>query len=128
MTCDEAREYLFAFVDDELTDRRKNLVQEHVAGCAACSSELENERALRRQLGKGLLTGRLATALESLPPLERKVIVMSCALELNYREIAAELHLAHGAVLLCMARSRCLLRERLANSTNTTRANPEALR
>ncbi len=54
MTCGEAREYLFAFLDNELDASLSIGLQQHLDRCHDCAREAEVERAIRRQLGENL--------------------------------------------------------------------------
>ncbi|MBI5863108.1 MAG: zf-HC2 domain-containing protein [Planctomycetes bacterium] len=51
MTCFEAREYLFAFLDGELDAPLSIELQRHLEHCPECAREAEIERSIRRQLG-----------------------------------------------------------------------------
>lgn len=55
MTCDEAREYLFAFLDSELDAALSIEVQRHIERCGACAREAEIEREIRRGLERVLV-------------------------------------------------------------------------
>ncbi len=48
MTCADAREYLFAFLDSELDAALSIEFQRHIEHCPACAREIEIERAIRR--------------------------------------------------------------------------------
>ena len=50
MICNEAREYLFAFLDNELDASLSMDFQHHIDHCAVCAREVEIERAIREQL------------------------------------------------------------------------------
>ena len=54
MTCREAREYLFAFLDSELDAHLSIEMQRHLEQCAACAREAEIERGIRRALEQNL--------------------------------------------------------------------------
>lgn len=54
MTCGEAREYLFAFLDNELDASLSIGLQQHLDRCHDCAREAEVERAIRRELGENL--------------------------------------------------------------------------
>lgn len=54
MTCFEAREYLFAFLDGELDAALSIELQRHLEHCPECAREAEIERTVRRQLGTAL--------------------------------------------------------------------------
>jgi len=54
MNCRELREYLFAFLDSELDAGLSIEVQRHLEQCPECAREAEIERAIRRQLSRGL--------------------------------------------------------------------------
>ncbi len=58
MTCSEVRQYLFAFLDDELDAPMSIELQQHLDGCHDCARETEIERTIRK---------RLAAALEAAP-------------------------------------------------------------
>jgi type II secretory ATPase GspE/PulE/Tfp pilus assembly ATPase PilB-like protein len=46
MTCEEARDELIAYTRGELSEERTKAVEEHLARCAGCTSELEGARAV----------------------------------------------------------------------------------
>ncbi len=50
MTCNHLREYLFAFLDNELDAALSIEVQRHLEHCPSCAREAEIERVIRRQL------------------------------------------------------------------------------
>jgi anti-sigma factor RsiW len=50
MTCSEARQYIFAFLDNELDSALSLEVQQHIEHCALCARECEIENVVRRQL------------------------------------------------------------------------------
>ena len=50
MTCGSAREYLFAFLDNELDAPLSIELQRHLDGCPTCAREAEIERTVRKQL------------------------------------------------------------------------------
>jgi anti-sigma factor RsiW len=50
MNCDEAREFLFAFLDNELDAPLSIELQRHIERCCDCAREAETERAVRKQL------------------------------------------------------------------------------
>jgi len=54
MTCSEARQYIFAFLDNELDSALSLEVQQHIEHCALCARECEIENAVRRQLAAKL--------------------------------------------------------------------------
>ncbi len=56
MICNEAREYLFAFLDNELDASLSIDFQHHVDHCAVCAREVEIERVIQRQLVCALKT------------------------------------------------------------------------
>ena len=58
MTCSEMRQYLFAFLDDELDASMSIELQRHLDGCHDCAREAEVERTIRK---------RLAATLEAAP-------------------------------------------------------------
>ena len=51
MTCQETRDYLYAFLDSELDAPLSIELQRHLEHCPYCAQEAELERAIRRQLG-----------------------------------------------------------------------------
>lgn len=62
MNCRELREYLFAFLDNELDAALSIEVQRHLEQCPECAREAEIERAIRRQLSQSLNdVGEVAT-------------------------------------------------------------------
>lgn len=50
MTCRDAHEYLFAFLDSELDAALSIEFQRHIEHCPACAREVEIERAIRRRI------------------------------------------------------------------------------
>lgn len=50
MTCGGAREYLFAFLDNELDAPLSIELQRHLDGCPSCAREAEIERTVRKRL------------------------------------------------------------------------------
>ena len=54
MTCREARQYIFAFLDNELDSALSLEVQQHIEHCPLCARECEIENAVRRQLAAKL--------------------------------------------------------------------------
>jgi len=54
MTCSEARQYIFAFLDNELDAGLSLEVQQHIEHCALCARECEIENVVRRQLAAKL--------------------------------------------------------------------------
>jgi anti-sigma factor RsiW len=54
MICSEARQYLFAFLDNELDAALSLEVQQHLEHCPLCARECEIERVIRKQLGHTL--------------------------------------------------------------------------
>lgn len=54
MTCGETREYLFAFLDNELDAPLSIELQLHLDGCAVCAREAEIERAVCKRLAKSI--------------------------------------------------------------------------
>ncbi len=49
MDCEAARKLIQVFLDEELPDPQP--LEEHIAGCAACSQELAAQRALAQAMG-----------------------------------------------------------------------------
>ncbi len=56
MICNESREYLFAFLDNELDASLSMEFQRHIDHCAVCAREVEIERVIREQLVCALKT------------------------------------------------------------------------
>lgn len=54
MTCSEAREYIFAFLDNELDSALSLEVQQHIEHCPLCAREWEIENVVRKQLAHKL--------------------------------------------------------------------------
>lgn len=50
MTCSETREFMFAFLDNEVDAPVSMDLQRHLDTCPQCAREVEVERAIRRQL------------------------------------------------------------------------------
>ena len=64
MICDEVREYLFAFLDDELEVRAHMDLQCHLDHCPECARQAAVERAIRRQLARAMKSDRLVGLLD----------------------------------------------------------------
>ena len=47
MACDDYKELLMGYLDNELTDEQRNRFEEHLAGCPECADELEQFRKLK---------------------------------------------------------------------------------
>lgn len=54
MTCGEMRQYLFAFLDNELDAMLSMEMQQHLEHCPVCARECEIENVVRRQLASKL--------------------------------------------------------------------------
>ncbi len=54
MTCSETREYIFAFLDNEVDAPLSIELQRHLDGCAGCAQEVEIERTVRKQLARAI--------------------------------------------------------------------------
>ena len=54
MTCEEAREYIFAFLDNELEAPLSMALQHHIDHCPLCAREVEIERAVQDRLTHAL--------------------------------------------------------------------------
>ena len=57
MNCRETREFLFAFLDNELDAALSLAVQRHLEQCCDCAREAEIERAVREHLSNALAAG-----------------------------------------------------------------------
>lgn len=64
MICSEVREYLFAFLDNELDVALSIEVQRHLERCGQCAHEVEIERAIRKSLAARLSDQRVPPMLE----------------------------------------------------------------
>ena len=47
MACDDYKELLMGYLDNELSDEQRNRFEEHLAGCPECADELEQFRKLK---------------------------------------------------------------------------------
>ena len=47
MTCDEYKDLMMGYLDDELSDEQKHTFTEHLADCRACQTELEEFKKLK---------------------------------------------------------------------------------
>jgi anti-sigma factor RsiW len=54
MSCQAAAESLVALLDGEIGPQERRALEQHLTGCAACARELEELRATRRLLDRGL--------------------------------------------------------------------------
>ena len=91
--------------DAELTELAAADLTEPFAGLGAMSEQHFRE----------FLDDRVVAALDELEPAFREVVILSTAGDLNYREIAEVMDCPMGTVMSRMARTRRLLRERLAD-------------
>ncbi len=60
MTCTEVREYLFAFLDNELAAELSNEVQGHLEHCPRCAHDAETERAIHHHLQSAVNVSAMA--------------------------------------------------------------------
>jgi len=86
MTCTQAREYLYAFLDSELDAPLSIELQRHLEHCPRCAREAEIERTIRRRLATSM--GR--NALHVLPD-ERAVARMLVTVDDRERSRVARL-------------------------------------
>lgn len=63
MTCSEVREYVFAFLDNELDAPLSMELQRHLDRCHDCAREVEIERAIAQELAHQLESGSAEPAL-----------------------------------------------------------------
>lgn len=70
MICSEVREYIFAFLDNELDVPQSIELQHHLDHCPDCAREAEIERTIRKRLEIALESGddSIPDFTESLPP------------------------------------------------------------
>ena len=47
MTCNDYKDLLMGYLDNELSDEQRQRFEEHLAGCPECASELEEFRKLK---------------------------------------------------------------------------------
>lgn len=52
MNCNEVKDNLSLYIDDELSEEEKNLINEHLQSCPECSKELEEYRTVIRMLNE----------------------------------------------------------------------------
>lgn len=128
MNCTTVREELVALLDGELDEGRRAELRGHVDGCADCARHLQAERALRQRLRAVWLDDAMVSALADIAPMDRKMLTLSSAFDLNYREVAAEMGCSAGEVRTRLARAHRRLRERLAQPTEPTRRALETSR
>ncbi len=74
MICAEAREYLFAFLDNELDAALSMQVQRHLERCPECAREAEIERTIGKQLTTTLQAGADAPSEKDVVPLGPDII------------------------------------------------------
>lgn len=82
MTCDEVREYLFAFLDNEIDAALSIELQRHLDGCAGCAREAEIERTIGKRLAaelhdSGLECGDLDGAVKTVQCLRQRAVSWS---------------------------------------------------
>ncbi len=65
MNCTEIREYLFAFLDNELDAHLSIELQHHLDHCPTCAQQAEIEREVRRQLGGVLANAQAVPAFDA---------------------------------------------------------------
>ena len=71
MTCGDVREYLFAFLDNELDGPLSMELQRHLDRCHDCAREVEIERAIRKQLDKAF-----EEPVTDIPPLNESLLAV----------------------------------------------------
>ena len=59
--CSEIKEMLAGYIDDELTDEERRIVEEHIDICAECASELKEMKNIREVI-RNMNTPRLPDA------------------------------------------------------------------
>ncbi|GAJ06133.1 unnamed protein product, partial [marine sediment metagenome] len=47
MACDDYKDLLMSYLDDELSDEQRRQFEEHLAGCPDCAGELEEFKKLK---------------------------------------------------------------------------------
>ena len=47
MTCDDYKDLMMGYLDNELSDEQRQRFEEHLAGCGECASELEEFKKLK---------------------------------------------------------------------------------
>ena len=47
MTCDDHKDLMMGYLDNELSDEQRQRFEEHLAGCGECASELEEFKKLK---------------------------------------------------------------------------------
>ncbi|MCD6532044.1 zf-HC2 domain-containing protein [bacterium] len=52
MRCEEIKPYLAGYLDGELDQKTRQMVEEHIKECPQCAAELEEMRKIREVLGK----------------------------------------------------------------------------
>ena len=65
MNCTEIREYLFAFLDNELDAHLSIELQRHLDHCPTCAQQAEIEREVRRQLGEVFANAQAVPAFDT---------------------------------------------------------------
>jgi len=65
MNCTEIREYLFAFLDNELDAHLSIELQHHLDHCPTCAQQAEIEREVRRQLGEVFANAQAVPAFDA---------------------------------------------------------------
>ncbi len=104
VTCGDLREYVFAFLDDQLDAPLSIELQRHLERCHVCAREVEIERTIRRQLGEGLEAAEPGAALDE-KSLRRTVVEITMpkrAPAVYRRRLAIAAALA-GALLVAVA-------------------------
>ena len=51
MKCEEAREFITALVDNQVSDEERSLIETHLKDCQRCRFIYEQEQALKREIG-----------------------------------------------------------------------------
>jgi DNA-directed RNA polymerase specialized sigma24 family protein len=101
---------MIALLDGELDETQRARVQEHVDHCVCCTVEMETERDIERRLGATWLDPEIESALGSVEHVDRRLIILSSILDLNYDNVAADLKWTVDAVASGMVRARRALR------------------
>lgn len=102
MTCGEAREILFAFLDNELDAPLSIDLQRHLEHCPDCAREAEIEQAVRRQLEVSLASATASSveANDTLRSAMKSITAHPRRLRLRRRSIAITVGVAASILLI----------------------------
>jgi anti-sigma factor RsiW len=88
MTCERVKAWLLAYLDGEVTDRQRDEIEAHLAGCPTCTAALEELAALQTDLST--MMGAAKEAIHLPPAAEARVTArLTARLQRSRKPLAA---------------------------------------